>query len=154
MATPTIVPVGYENNYKDFLKAPVDRSGAVRSVAGTVTVPNTTAEGALIGLVPFVKGARFIVDSRSIHITDIDAGTDSVMDIGVIYQSAGEGTDDVDAFVSASTVGRTGGFFDVDETAGMTLVTTGNGWLAVRNTTNVTEAEGTITFRVEVVYDN
>jgi len=155
MTAINIVPTGYKNDYRDFLNAPaVDRSGAVRSVAGSVVVPIATAVGALVGLVPFQKGARFILDSTSVYITDIDEGTDSTLDLGIIYASEADGTDDPDAFVSASTVGRTGGFLAIDEIEGMTLVTTGNGWLALKNKANITEAEGTVTYRVQVVYDN
>jgi translation elongation factor EF-4 len=103
--------------------------------------------------VPFNAGARFIINDKSVHITDIDAGTDSTVNLGIIYAD-GEGTDDVDAFVSASTAGQAGGFLTIDETSGMTLATTGNGWLALENEANVTEAEGTVTFNVGVVYDN
>lgn len=153
MTTPTIVPTGYQNDESDYRTCKVDRSGAVRQAAGTVTVPASTAVGAFIGLVPFNAGARFVINDKSVHITDIDAGTDSTVNLGIIYADTNEGTDDVDAFVSASTAGQAGGFLTIDETSGMTLVTTGNGWLAVENEANITEAEGTITFNVGVVYD-
>ena len=153
MTNPTIVPVGFENDASDFRKVKSDKSGAVRQVAGSVTIPTATAAGAFIGLVPFNKGARFIINDKSVHLTDIDAGTDSLVNLGIIYAD-GQGTDDVDAFVSGSTVGRTAGFLAIDEIEGMTLVTTGNGWLALENDANVTEAEGTVTFNVGVVYDN
>jgi len=154
MTTLAVVPVGYENDYTDYLKAPVDRSGAVRAVAGTVTVPTATAVGAFVGLVPFTKGARFILNDKSVHITDIDSEDDSTVNLGIVYQDSDEGTDDVDAFVSASTSGQAGGFLTIDETTGMTLVTTGNGWLALENEANATEAEGTVTYNVLVTYDN
>ncbi len=153
MTTPTVVPVGYDGTDADYLKVTRDPSGAVRSVAGSVVVPNATAAGAFIGLVPFQAGARFIVDSTSVYITDIDAGTDSLLNLGIIYDDNVTFTDDVDAFASGSTVGRTAGFIAVDEIAGMTLTTQGNGWLAVENDVNATESEGTITFSVGVVYD-
>lgn len=153
MTTPTVVPTGFQNDYRDYLNVKADRSGAVRQAAGTVTVPNATAVGAFIGLVPFQAGARFVINDKSVHVTDIDGGIDSTLNLGVIYQNSDEGTDDVDAFVSASTAGQAGGWLTIDETSGMTLVTTGNGWLAVENKANVTEAEGTITFNVGVVYD-
>lgn len=153
MTTPTVVPTGFQNDYTDYLNVKCDKSGAVRQASGSVVVPNGTAAGAFIGLVPFNKGARFIVSNASVHTTDIDGGTDSLLNLGVIYQDSDEGTDDVDAFVSGSTAGRAGGWLTVDEVSGMTLVTTGNGWLAVENDVNVTEAEGTITFSVGVVYD-
>lgn len=153
MADPTIVPSKYAGDDNDFLKAPCDRSGAVRSVYGVVTVPESTAEGAFIGLIPFNEGARFIIHDKAIHVTDIDDGTDSLLNVGVIYASAGDGTDDVDAFAAASTAGQAGGFISVTNVAGLNYVTTGRGWLAVENDTNVTESEGTITFNVGVVYD-
>lgn len=153
MTTPTVVPVGFNNDASDFRNVKADKSGAVRQVAGSVVIPDATAVGAFVGLVPFNKGARFIINDKSVHITDIDSGTDSTVNLGIIYADSDEGTDDVDAFVSASTAGQAGGFLTVDETEGMTLVTTGNGWLALENEANITEAEGTITFNVGVVYD-
>lgn len=153
MTTLTVVPTGYANNATDFLKVKKDTFGAVRQVAGTVTVPNATAVGAFVGLVPFNKGAKFVINSASVHTTDIDAGTDSTLHLGIIYASEADGTDDVDAFVAASTAGQAGGFLAITNPAGMILTTTGNGWLAVENEANITEAEGTITFSVGVVYD-
>lgn len=153
MTTPTIVPNGYDGTYKDYLKAPSDRSGAVRSVQGSVTVPNATAAGAFIGLVPFNKGARFMIHDKSVYITDIDAGTDSLVNLGIIYSDDTTYTNDVDAFASGSTAGQTGGFITVDEVAGLSFVAEADGWLAVENDVNVTEAEGTITFNVGVAYD-
>lgn len=153
MASPTVVPTGYQNTDADFRNCKVDRSGAVRQVSGAVTIPNATAAGAFVGLVPFNKGARFIINSASVHVTDIDDGTDSLVNLGIIYDSVSDGTDDVDAFVSGSTAGQAGGFLTVNEVSGLTLVTTGNGWLALENDVNATEAEGTVTFSVGVVYD-
>lgn len=153
MTDMTIVPTQYAGDDTDFLKVKRDPSGAVRNVAGTVTVPSGTAEDVYIGLVPFQKGARFIINDKSVHVTDIDDGTDSELDLGIIYDDNTTHTNDEDAFASASTAGQAGGWITVDETSGMTLTTTGNGWLAVKNETNVTESEGTITFSVGVVYD-
>jgi hypothetical protein len=152
MASPTVVPTKYAGDDGDFLIAPCDRSGAVRLVQGSVTVPDATAEGAFIGLIPFNSGARFVLNDKSIHVTDIDSGTDSLLNVGIIYES-GEGTDDVDAYAAASTAGQAGGFISLTNVAGLSTVTTGKGWLAVENDTNVTEAEGTITFAVGVAYD-
>lgn len=153
MTTPTVVPTGYQNDYRDFLSVKADKSGANRQSRGDVTVPTATAEGAFIGLVPFNKGASFIVHDKSTHITNIDSGTDSLVNLGVIYEDSDEGTDDVDLFVLQSTAGQAGGFIAVTNVTGLDYVTTGNGWLAVENDTNVSEAEGTITWSVGVVYD-
>jgi len=153
MTTPTVVPTGYQNDYRDYLNVKADRSGAARLSSGEVIVPSATAEGAFIGLIPFNAGARFAVHDKSTHITDIDTGTDSLVNLGVIYQDSNEGTDDVDLFVLQSTAGQAGGFIAVTNVTGLDYVTTGNGWLAVENDTNVSEAEGTITYSVGVVYD-
>lgn len=153
MTKPTVVPTGYQNDYRDFLNVKADKSGANRQSSGDVTVPTATAEGAFIGLIPFNAGARFIVHDKSTHITDIDAATDSLVNLGVIYQNTDEGTDDVDLFVLASTAGQAGGFLAVTNVVGLDYVTTGNGWLSVENDTNISESEGTITWSVGVVYD-
>ncbi len=153
MTTPTIVPVGFANDSTDYLKAKRDTFGAVRQVSGSVVVPTATAVGAFVGLVPFNKGARFVINSNSVHITDIDAGTDSTLNLGIIYKDTDEGTDDVDAFVAASTAGRSGGFLAITNPVGLSYVTTGDGWLVVENEANTTESEGTITYSVGVTYD-
>lgn len=154
MTTPTVVPTGYAGDDTDYLKVKRDPSGAARAVKGTVTVPTATAEGAFVGLVPFQKGARFTLDDKSVHITDIDTGTDSLVNLGFIYDDDTTYTNDVDAFASASTAGQAGGWVTIDEVEGMTFVTEANGWLALENDTNVTEAEGTVTFDVLVSYDS
>lgn len=153
MTTPTVVPTGYKNDYRDYLNAKVDKSGAQRLASGDVTVPTATAEGAFVGLVPFNAGARFSIHDKSTHITDIDSGTDSLLNLGVIYADTDEGTDDVDLFVLASTAGQAGGFLAVTNPVGLDYVTTGNGWLVIENDTNISEAEGTITYSVGVAYD-
>lgn len=153
MTTPTILPTGYAGDDTDFLKVKCDRSGAVRLSTGTVTVPAATAVGAFIGLIPFNKGARFLVHDKSVHVTDIDDGTDSTLNLGIVYDDNSTYTNDVDAWVSASTAGRAGGWLTIDEVEGMTLVTEANGWLVVENEANITESEGTITWSIGVVYD-
>lgn len=152
MTTLVAVPTGYQNDSFDYNKAPVDRSGAVRNVSGTTVMPTATAEGAFVGLVPFQKGATFLVHDKSFHITDIDGGTDSLVNVGIIYADTDEGTDDVDAFALASTAGQAGGFIALTNVAGLTYTTTGNGWVALENDTNISESEGTITFNIGVSY--
>lgn len=154
MTTPTIVPAGFNGDATDFLKVKKDSFGALRLVNGTVTVPTATAAGVFVGLVPFTKGARFLVHDKSFHITDIDSGTDSLVNVGIIYDDNTTYTNDVDAFASASTAGQAGGFISIDEVAGMTFEAEANGWLVLENDVNATEAEGTVTFSVGVAYDS
>lgn len=154
MTTPTVVPSKYAGDSTDFNKVKRDTFGAVRLETGTVTVPVATAEGAFIGLIPFNKGARFIVHDKSVHVTDIDDGTDSTLNLGIVYDDDTTYTNDVDAWVSASTAGQAGGWLTIDEVEGMTLETEANGWLVVENEANVTESEGTITWNIGVAYDS
>lgn len=153
MTLPSIVPTGFAGDRTDFNKVKRDTFGAVRQESGSVVVPNGTVAGTFVGLVPFNAGARFVVSDKSFHITDIDAGTDSTVNVGIIYDDNVTYTNDVDAFASLSTAGQAGGFITIDETAWMTLVTQGNGWLVLENEANTTEAEGTVTYTVGVTYD-
>lgn len=154
MTTPTIVPTGFAGDATDFQKVKKDSFGAVRNARGAVTVPSGTAAGAFVGLVPFNKGASFVINDKSVHVTDIDTGTDSLVNLGIIYDDDTTYTNDVDAFVSQSDAGQAGGFLAIDETSGMTFVAEADGWLALENDVNATEAEGTVTFTVGVVYDS
>ena len=152
MTTPTIVPTGYEANSKDYLKAPVDRSGAVRLVSNTVSVALGTAADTHVGLVPFQKGARFIISDKSVHCGNFGAGTTTV-NLGVIYNDDTTYTNDVDAFASLSAAAQSGGFVTVDETSGMTFEAESDGWLAVQLKAAAADATADITFNVLVAYD-
>lgn len=152
MTTPSVVPAKYTGDSYPWLRAKVDRDGCVRSVATSVTVPAATAQDAYIGLVPFQAGARFILDSTSIYCADLDTSTNVTLDVGIIYDDHANNTNNATAFASASTAPQTAGFVSIDEIAGMTLVTTGNGWL-VAQVNAATTTEGAITARVMVCYD-
>jgi hypothetical protein len=151
MTTIAIVPTGYQNDYRDFLNAPgVDRSGAVRNIAGSVSVTSGTAADAYVGLVPFQKGARFIIDDKSVYCGNFGAGTTTV-NLGYVYSDST--TDDPDAFASLSTAAQSGGFITVDEIEGLSTVTPTSGWLAVQLKAADADATASITFAVGVTYD-
>ena len=151
MTTLAIVPVGYKNDYRDFLNAPaVGRDGAIRLVQGSVTVTNGTAANAYVGLIPFQAGARFIIDDKSVHCGNFGAASTTV-NLGVVYSDST--TDDPDAFVSLSTAAQSGGFLTVDEIEGLSLVTPTSGWLAVQLIAAAADADAAITFSVGVAYD-
>lgn len=152
MTTPTIVPTQYQNDYRDFLNAPVDRDGCIRLQQGTVSVTSGTAADAYVGLIPFQKGARFVINDKSVYCGNFGAGTTTV-NLGIIYFTAGDGTDDVDTFASLSTAAQSGGFITVDEIEGLTFVSTGRGWLAVQLKTAAADATADIAYSVGVAYD-
>lgn len=153
MALPTIVPTGFAGDYTDFLKTKADRSGAVRRVQGSVSIPAATATDTIIGLFPFVAGMSFSgLGGYNLYTADLDTSTNVTLDWGIAYQDSGQGTDNLDAITSASTAAQTGGFVVPDEIDFLTLVTTGNGWVTVQvNAATVTT--GSLTFNIPFVYD-
>lgn len=152
MTTPNVLPAGFVGSAVDFTKCKVDHSGAVRQVQGSITVPNATAANAYVGLVPFQAGARFILNDKSIYAGNFGAGT-TTLNVGIIYDDNVTNTNDVDAFASLSTAPQSGGFVSIDEIEGMTLVTTGNGWLAAQLIAAAADADAAITYNVGVAYD-
>ena len=153
MTTPGIVPTKYAGTDADYLNAPRLDSGAVKMVHGSVSIPASTATDTIIGLVPFQKGASFTIGNSSIHSADLDSSTNVTLDVGIVYDNNTTYTNDLDAWVSASTAPQNGGFCTVDEKEGLTLITQANGWL-VAQVNAATTTTGSITFNVGVSYGN
>ncbi len=152
MTLPAIVPSGFDATVQDFTKTKVDRSGAERRVAGSVSVPSGTAATTIVGLVPFNKGALFAINDKSIYCGNFGAASTTV-DIGIVYNDNTNNTNDVDAFASAATAPQAGGFVTIDEFSGLNLKTTADGWLVATINTAAADATADITFNVGVVYD-
>lgn len=151
MTLPSIVPAEFDGTDADFAKTNgVDRSGAARIQAGSVTVASGTAANTYVGLIPFNKGARFNLHDTSVHVANIGAATTTV-NIGYIYDSS-DLTDDPDAFASSRTTIQGGGFIPIDEEEGLTFEAEGNGWLVAQILTAATDAEGDFTFNVVQAY--
>lgn len=153
MTLPTIVPTGFAGDYTDFLKTKEDRSGSVRRVQGSVSIPATTATDTIIGLFPFNAGMSFAgLSGYNLYSADLDSSTNVTVDFGVAYQNSSEGTDDLDLITSGSTAPQAGGFVAPDEIDWMTYVTTGNGWVTVQ-VNAATTTTGSLTFNIPFVYD-
>lgn len=153
MTTPSILPTQYVGLSYPWLQAPVDRSGSLRMVEGAVSVPAATVTDAIIGLVPFQAGARFMIGNASIYSADLDSSTNVTMDIGYVFDDNATYTNDLDAWVSASTAPQAGGFLTVDEKEGLSFIAGANGWLTAQ-VNAATTTTGTITFQVGVAYDS
>lgn len=150
---PSIVPTGFAGNYTDFNKAKVDRSGAVRRVSGSVSVPASTATDTVIGLFPFVSGMSLAgLSGYNLYTADLDSSTNVTLDWGVQYQNSTEGTTNLTLVTSASTAPQASGFVAPDEITWMDYVTTGNGWVVVQ-VNAATTTTGSITFNVPIAYD-
>ncbi len=149
MTTPSIVPTQYSATDKDYLEAPGTRGGCVSMVAGSVSIPTTTAATTVVGLIPFQKGASF--HAPTFHVGDLtdNSGT---LDFGIIYDNNTDNTNDVDLFASLSTAGRAGGYVTLDEVAWLNYVTTANGWIAVTLNTSAADATVSVTFNVGIQY--
>lgn len=148
MTTPSVLPAGYAGNAADFTKTKgVDRSGAVRLVKGLVSVPNGTAVNAIIGMIPFNKGARFHLDSSSFYAGNFGAGT-TTLNIGYVYDDNVIYTDDPDAFVTLATAAQAGGFVTLDEKASLTFEAAANGWLVAQIAGAAADATADLEFNV------
>lgn len=153
MTTPSILPVEYDGTSRDYLKVKDDRSGASRQYRGAVTVPSGTVATTIVGLVPFNKGAAFKINSSSIYVADIGAGTTTIS-IGYVYDDNTNNTNNQTAWASASTAIQAGGFITMTAgTAGISFVATANGWVCATINTATTDASGAITFQIDGVYD-
>lgn len=151
MTTPSLYPTGYAGDGSDYRHAKVDRSGAMRIVTGSVTVPAATATDTIIGLFPFEKGAKLGYGSR-VYCTDIDSSTNVTLDIGYVFEDNATYTNVLDAFVAASTVPQTGGMIEMTASTGMTFTAGGNGWVTAQ-VNAATTTTGTIVFNAAVAYD-
>lgn len=152
MTTPSVLPTKYAGTYKDFLKAKVDRDGCTRTVAGSVSVPSGTAANAYVGLVPFQKGARFVIGDKSVYCGNFGAGTTTV-NLGYVYDDNVTYTNDVDAWASLSAAAQSGGFITVDEKEGVSFVAAANGWVTVQLIAADADATADIAFQFGVAYD-
>lgn len=151
LTAPGIVPSGYNGDATDFLKTKVDRSGATRLVAGTVTVPASTAANTYVGLIPVNKGARISYASR-VYTADLDSSTNVTFDIGYLYYDSATGSSVDAAFVSGSTAPQAGGIITFTASAGLTWSAAGDGWIVVKVKAQTTTS-GDLNFQVAVSYD-
>jgi hypothetical protein len=151
---PTIYPVGYSGTTTDFNQVKADRSGALRIQTGTVAVPNSTASGTLIGLLPFVAGLKVLYGSAV--YTDA-MGTSVAFNIGWTYYDSTLGTSQAAGFVSGSTVAAAGGMIPFTASSGsslgMVLDAAASGWITVTPITAAVGSSGNIEYSIAFAYD-
>lgn len=126
--------------------ARVDRSGAVRSIQATATIPNGTVANTIVGMVRFQKG--FCLKQLALKASDMDAGTDLLLDVGYVYDDNVTYTDDPNAFVDGSAIAQTGSSVVWPVAAGLLtgtgFVAEADGYITVQLTDNAAEADGTL----------
>lgn len=155
LTLPTIVPTGYAGDYTDFFRTKVDKSGAVRTIDGSVSIPSGTASGTLVGIFPFNKG--FSAHGLRVYCTPLDTGTSQLVDIGWTYYDSATGTSVPGGFVSASTAAQSGGaninFTGASSVSGMLFNALGDGWMTLRVAAQSTLVTGTVTYNIAIYYD-
>lgn len=156
MTQPTILPTGYAGDYTDYLKTKDDRSGAVRRVQGSVSIPASTATDTIIGLFPFNAGMSFAgLGGYNLYSADLDSSTNVTLDWGVAYQDTTQGTDNLVLIQTASTAPQAAGYVvpGVPGTNDWALfVATGNGWVTAQ-VNAATTTTGSLTFNIPFCYD-
>lgn len=150
MAYPSIYPTQYQGTAKDFLKVKQDKSGTVREYRGAVSVTSAATTDSFVGLVPFVKGASFVIGDKSVYVGDIGT-TATTVNLGYLYETST--ASDADAWVSLSTASGAGGFLTVDENAGLGFVAADNGWITVQIVAAAPNATADIAFNFTGAYD-
>ena len=148
MTTPSILSNTADN-------AKVDRSGAVRSVSGQAAIADTTAAGTIVGLIRFQKG--FNLDQLAIKSSDMDAGTDLLLDVGYVYDDDTTYTNDPNAFFDGLDIAQDAGsvVWPVADglLTGVGFTAEADGYVVVQLTDNAVEADGTIDFKALFSYD-
>lgn len=152
LSYPSIVPTNFNADYKDFFHVKADYEGSNRTQYFTVTIPAVTVITTVVGLVPFVKGARFNQGASQFYIADLDTGTNVTFDIGYTYEDSANTSDD-NAFASALTTAQAGGLVVFDEFIGLGWVAAGNGWITLTVTGGSTTTAGAVQGQAVLCYD-
>lgn len=151
--SPNIVPVGYSNDYTDFLKAKCERDGAVRSNKNLVSVPSGTVSGQTVGLIPFRAGARLSYGSSVISAA---LGTSVTLALGYLYNDTTQpnsGTSQAAGFGAASSAAAAGGVIPITATTSMMWVAASDGWIIATIGGATTTSTGNINFDLLINYD-
>lgn len=149
MTSPTIFAAPY-NTADSFHLAPSGQGDGPRGIERSIVVPALTATDTIMGFFPFQKGASVLYGS-AVTSGDLDSSTNVTIDVGYVYDDSATYTDDLDAFVSASTIPQAGGVSYFDELAGATFVAQGQGWV-VAQVNAATTTTGTVTFNGSITY--
>lgn len=151
MATPTVLPTGYDGTYRDYLRTKVDRDGCARLQYSSVAVADNATAGTSYGLVPFNKGFRLSYGSR-LATTDLDTVTNVTINIGYSYKTGSTETSDPDAFASV-LAGSAAGLLTFDEVAGLSWVAADDGWISATLAAGPVTTAGTLSGQFLGVYD-
>lgn len=150
---PSIFPVGYAGDYTDFLKTKVDRSGAVRRISGTVSVPTGTVVNTIVGLFPFQAG--FNIHSLRLWVPQLDTTSAGVtFESGIYYQDSTLSSATNNYIASGNTAAQSAAAFVIGNASGsLTFDATAQGWFVIKLTGATTNATASFIFNAAIDYD-
>jgi len=150
MTTPALFPAKYTGTSSDYRLCKAQREGQETMEPVTVSVPISTVNGTIIGLVPFRVGARFNYNSV---IRNNAFGTGATVQLGYIYDDNVNNTNNQTAFIStAVTVAAIGAVVPVVD-ANMAWKATGDGWIVLTTAGTVPANLGAISAQITMTYD-
>ena len=153
MAAPAVIPSKYTDSPTAIRTAPSGQSDVPRLIRNTVTVPDSSSVGTVIGLIPFQKG--FSMDmSATLAVADLDTGSSTTIDWGFTYIDVDTvaNINDPNAFASGATTPQAGGILRPTATEGSTFVSAAKGWVTVTIAGGVTTTAGDITINTMGAY--
>lgn len=159
MTTPNIANTRYTNDTSAYRNAKVDRSGAERGEAFTVSVPSGSTVGTIVGLVPFQTGAKFNYGS-SIFANAL--GTSVTVSLGYVYEDNVTFTNAPAGFLALTAANTAGTKLVPNVAAGVawkaidSLVGTGalaNGWIVAVIGGATTGTTADIYGQIDMMYD-
>jgi len=151
MTTPAIVSTKYTGTSADYRLCKAQREGQETMEYAVANVPISTANGTIVGLVPFRAGARFNYNSV---IRNNAFGTGATASLGYVYDDNVNNVNNQTAFtpaVSVATAGALVGGANVD--AGMGWKATGDGWIVATMAGTVPANAGIFTAQITMTYD-
>jgi len=158
LTLPTYVSTKYVGTAADFRNVKVDRSGAVRSEPFITNITAAALSDVVVGLVPFQKGARILLNASNVAVTDLDTDSDLTLDFGYTYYDSTLGTSDPNAFATQVTTGQTGGAITFDEITATTatgFVAAADGWITMTIGVGGTSyTTGIVAGSIAMCYDN
>ncbi len=139
-------------NLTPFQRTPILRDGGLFEIESTVTIPNGTTTGTIIGLVPFRAGAKVNYGASRLFVTDIDTGSTVTFQVGYIFDDNANNTNNQTAFVTSTTIPQAGGFITFAEVTGFQWIAPADGWVVATVAGGSTTASGTVSAEIALQY--
>lgn len=151
----TIALAGYSDvaNVPAGTYTPKAEPQGVLAEKAVLTVPATTAQNAVFGVIRFEPG--FSLTKWDVHCADLDSSTNVTLSLGYIYDDLDDAN--VAAFLANGTIPQAGGDFIYPVVGGLlvgqSFVATQSGYLVAKITGGATTTAGDITSIAQFTYN-